>query len=615
MTITRSAGTSGSAKSIIAEDVTWDLGDLYSGSSDEQIVADTRALGEKVSAFSSYRGRVSLLGPGELLQAILEIEAINECAQKLLAYAYLNFSTQTADPAASAFFQSGVELYSKIRRDTLFFELEWTKLDEAQAERIASDPVLSRYSHYLIALRRYQPHLLSEPEERVLADKAPAGASAWGVLFDKMLGQLRFGEKKRMESEVLSDLYSPEREVRKTAAAELSEGLQSVLLPLTHIFNTILLDKSIDDRLRRYPHWLSARNLSNQADDAMVEALVQTVSSSYHLVERYYRLKRRLLGYEELFDYDRYAPVTAPGEIKISWDEAKEIVLASYAAFSAEMAEIAFQFFTRRWIHATPLPGKRSGAFAHPVVPSSHPYVFLNFTGGRRDVMVLAHELGHGIHQYLARGQGLLNSETPLTIAESASVFGEMLVFRSMLKRAVSTTERLSMLCSKIEDVLSTVFRQVAMNRFEEKVHNARRKRGELDADFVSNAWIETQTAMFGGSVRLLDHYRIWWSYIPHFVHSPGYVYAYAFGELLVMALYEQYQREGRDFVSQSPDFISNSPDFVSKYMRFLEAGGRDEPRELLLPFGVDLADPGFWARGMRIVEGLIAEAEREAIL
>jgi oligoendopeptidase F len=592
-----------------AEDVIWDLGDLYCGPSDPQIGADTRLLREKVSAFSSYRGAVALLGPEELLQAVLEMEEIHECARKLLAYAYLNFSTRTADPAASALFQSRIELYSEIRRDTLFFELEWTKLDGARAERLTTDPVLSKYSHYLVSLRRYEPHLLSEPEERVLADKGPAGASAWGALFDKMLGQLRFGEKKRMESEVLSDLYSPEREVRKTAAVELSEGLQSVLLPLTHIFNTILLDKSIDDRLRRYPHWLSARNLSNEADDAMVKALVDTVCSRYDLVERYYCLKRRLLGYEELFDYDRYAPVAAPGgEIRISWDEAKEIVLESYAAFSPEMAEIASLFFTRRWIHAMPVPGKRSGAFAHPVVPSAHPYVFLNFTGSRRDVMVLAHELGHGVHQYLARGQGLLNSETPLTISESASVFGEMLVFRSMLKRTASPAERLGMLCSKIEDTLSTVFRQVAMNRFEEKVHNARRKRGELDENFISSAWIETQTAMFGDSVRLLDHYRVWWSYIPHFVHFPGYVYAYAFGELLVLALYEQYRRE-------SPDLVSKNLDFVSKYLRFLESGGKEEPRELLLPFGVDLADPCFWDRGMKIIEDLIAEAEREAIL
>jgi len=329
----------------------------------------------------------------------------------------------------------------------------------------------------------------------------------------------------------------------------------------------------------------------------MVGALVDAVSARYDLVERYYRLKRKLLGYDELFDYDRYAPVRAGAERNTPWDDAKRIVLVSYEDFSPEMAKIAARFFDESWIHAPVMHGKRSGAFAHPVVPSLHPYVFLNFNGSRRDIMTLAHELGHGIHQCLARGQGLFNSDTPLTTAESASVFGEMIVF-SFLKKTVSPVERLGLICSKIEDILSTVFRQVAMNRFEDAVHNARRTRGELDPDFISSAWIESQTAMFGDSVRLLDHYRIWWSYIPHFVHYPGYVYAYAFGELLVLALYEQYLQEG--------------PDFVPKYLEFLGSGGKKAPGELLRPFGVDLADAGFWRRGIKIIEDLIVEAERE---
>ncbi len=592
--------SSGYVERTITEDVIWDLGDLYSSPSDPQIEDDTEWLREQVLSFSSYRGKVAALGPGDLLQAIERLEKINERAQKLLAYAYLNFSTQTSNPAASAFFQSRKELYSEIRRDTLFFEIEWTKLEDSRAEELASGPLLSKYGHYLLSLRRYKPHLLSEPEERILAEKEPAGASAWGALFDKMLGQLRFGERKRTEPELLSDIYSPDREVRKRAATELSEGLQSILLPLTHIFNTVLLDKSIEDRLRQYPHWLSSRNLSNEADDAMVGALVKAVCSRFDLVERYYRLKRKLLGYEELFDYDRYAPVQVMAEVRISWDEAKEIVLTSYGDFSPEMEKIARRFFKEGWIHAPVLPGKRSGAFSHPVAPSAHPYVFLNFTGSRRDVMTLAHELGHGIHQYLARSQGLFNSDTPLTIAESASVFGEMLVFRSILKRTTSPVERTGLLCSKIEDTFATVFRQVAMNRFEEAVHNSRRTRGELDPDFISSAWIETQSAMFGDSMRLLDHYRIWWSYIPHFVHSPGYVYAYAFGELLVMALYEQHLRDG--------------PEFVPKYLAFLGAGGKGKPEELLGPFGVDLADARFWDRGLRMIEMLVDEAEREAL-
>jgi oligoendopeptidase F len=395
---------------------------------------------------------------------------------------------------------------------------------------------------------------------------------------------------------VLSDLYSPDREIRKLAAHELSDGLQPALLPLTHIFNTILLDKSIDDQLRQYPHWLSHRNLSNEADDAMVAALVDAVSSRYDLVQRYYRLKRKLLGYDELFDYDRYAPVGSRAAAKISWEGARKIVLDSYRGFSPEMAEIALRFFDEKWIHAPVLPGKRGGAFAHPVVPSSHPYVLLNYTGARRDAMILAHELGHGIHQYMAREQGLFNSDTPLTTAESASVFGEMLVFRNLVQKTASPAERLELLCSKIEDIFATVFRQVAMHRFEEAMHNGRRTRGELDQDFISSGWMETQTAMFGDSVRLMGHYRTWWAYIPHFVHSPGYVYAYAFGQLLVMALYEQYLHEGGGF--------------VPKYLEFLGSGGKAEPKELLRPFGVDLADPRFWDGGVKIVENLVTEAE-----
>ncbi len=577
----------------------WDLGDLYSGPRDSQVEADIEWLKRRVSNFLSYKGKVAGLGPQDLLEAVLRLEEINERAQKLLAYAYLNFSTQTLDPAASAFFQSCKELHSEIRRDTLFFKLEWTKPGE-RAEQVASDPVLSKYTHYLISLSRYGPYLLSEPEERILAEKEPSGASAWGVLFEKMLSQLRYGEKKETESEVLSRLYSPDREVRKGAAHDLNQGLQSILIPLTHIFNTILLDKSIEDRLRRYPHWLSFRNLSNEADDAMVGALVNAVCSRYDLVERYYRLKRKLLGYEELFDYDRYAPIQTVSEVKTSWEEAKRIVLLSYEDFSPEMAKIAYRFFEEGWIHASVLPGKRSGAFAHPVVPSLHPYVFLNFTGSRRDIMTLAHELGHGIHQYLARKQGLFNSDTPLTTAESASVFGEMIVFSFILKRTASPVERLGLLCSKIEDTFSTVFRQVAMNRFEDAAHNARRTRGELDPDFISSLWIESQSAMFGDSVRLLDHYKVWWSYIPHFVHSPGYVYAYAFGELLVLALYDQYLHEGSNF--------------VPRYLEFLESGGKVAPKELLRPFGVDLADPGFWRRGIKIIEDLVSEAERESL-
>ncbi len=583
------------------EVILWDLSDLYSNPADPQIAADSEWLKRRISDFSSYRGKVAELGPEQLLEAVRMLEEIYERAEKLLAYAYLEFSTRTLDAGASAFFQSMKEFSSQIRRDTLFFRLEWTKIEDGPAEALTKSAALSKYAHYLASLRRYRPHLLSEPEERILAEKSPAGSSAWEALFDKMLGRLRFGEKEKTQSEVLAGLYSADREERKRAAAELSDGLQTLLLPLTHIFNTVLLDKSIDDRLREYPHWLSARNLDNEIGDATVSALVSAVCSRYDLVERYYFLKKKLLGYDELFDYDRYAPVWAQTGAGISWEEAREIVLTSFEDFSFEAAKIARLFFEKQWIHASLLPGKRSGAYSHPLIPSAHPYVFLNFTGSRRDVMTLAHELGHAVHQYLARKQGLFNCNTPLTTAESASVFAETLVFRSLLKRTDSKEERLGLICSRIEDTFATVFRQVAMHRFEERVHNARRTRGELDQEFIGSAWMQTQAAMFGNSVHLLDHYKTWWSYIPHFVHSPGYVYAYAFGQLMTAALYEQYLREG--------------PDFVPAYLEFLESGGKAEPCELLRPLGVDPTDGGFWERGLKIVEGLIDEAEEEASL
>jgi oligoendopeptidase F len=585
----------------LAEGIIWDLSDLYSGPSDPRIEADSSRLKGRLAEFSTYRGKVAELGPQELFQALRMFEEIYECVEKLLAYAYLDFSTRTLDAGASALFQSMKELYARVDRETLFLRLEWTRLDEGPAGELASSAVLSKYAHYLAALRRYRPYHLSEAEEKILAEKSPAGSSAWGALFEKMLGQLRFGEKKKTQSEVLAGLYSFSREERKGAAVELSEGLQTVLVPLTHIFNTLLLDKSIEDRLRGYPHWLSSRNLENEIGDATVNALVSAVSSRYDLVERYYLLKKKLLGYDELFDYDRYAPVQAPAGTGISWDEAREIVLGSFEDFSSESAKIARLFFEKGWVHGAVLPGKRGGAYSHPVVPAAHPYIFLNFTGSRRDVMTLAHELGHGIHQYLARRQGLLNSNTPLTTAESASIFAETLVFRSLLKRTGSKEERLGLICSRIEDIFATVFRQVAMNRFEERVHNARRTQGELDAEFINSVWMETQTEMFGNSVRLLDHYRTWWSYIPHFVHSPGYVYAYAFGELLTAALYERYREEG--------------PDFVPAYLEFLGAGGKAQPCELLRPLGVDPTDSGFWARGIQMTEGLVEEAEKEASL
>ena len=377
-----------------------------------------------------------------------------------------------------------------------------------------------------------------------------------------------------------------------------TEGLLKHQHALTYTFNTRLADKASRDRMRGYPHWLTSRNLSNEVSDETVEALVEAVTARYDLVARYYRLKGRLLGLDELFDYDRYAPV-AEADTQYPWAEARDLVLRSYGAFHPQMGEIAGYFFDRHWIDAPVAPGKRGGAFSHGAVPSAHPYVLMNYTGKVRDVQTLAHELGHGVHQYLARTQGPLHAGTPLTTAETASVFGEMLVFQQLMEEEESPHNRLAMLIAKIDDTLATVFRQTAMNRFEQRIHTARREQGELTAEQFGDYWMETQEAMFQGSVTLNDHYRHWWSYVPHFVHTPGYVYAYSFGELLVLALYARYQEEGDTF--------------PAKYLGLLEAGGSDWPHVLVSRLGIDLTDLGFWHQGLSAIEALIIQAEELA--
>ena len=587
---------------IPAEDIVWRLEDLYEGPDDPILEQDKRhCLDEAQRLSDTYNGRVGELDTDGLLGLVRDLEILEERSRRIVTFAYLNFATRTRDSESSRLWQEAMEFSSRLQRDTIFFALEWAQMDDESARGHFESPVLATYAHYLKSLRRYRPHLLTEPEERILAEKRPSGTGSWRSLFDKVMGRQRFGERRRTESEVLSDLYHVEREVRKDAAADFTGGLEPISHVLTHTFNTILLDKSIEDRLRKYPHWLSARNLDNEISDEVVQVLVQSVTSRYDLVERYYHLKREILGYEELLDYDRYAPLPGRAQTQFSWDQAGDLVLSAFRSFSPRMEQIARRFFDDRWIHAPVLAGKRSGAFSHPAIPSVHPYILLNFTGKQSDIGTLAHELGHGIHQYLCRSQGLFNSHVPLTLAETASVFGEMLVFEHVLETIPSAEERLAAVCTKVEDVIATVFRQAAMHRFEETVHKERRERGELSQERISEVWMETQHAMFGDSVRLLDHYGLWWSYIPHFVQSPGYVYAYAFGELLVFALIRRYREVGSDFVPM--------------YMELLESGGKASPEDLLQPLGIDLADPGFWNQGLDFLEELLREAEHLARL
>ncbi len=578
------------------EEVVWRLEDLYTSPDSPDFEAhrqEAMDLAHKLA--QEFRGRVAELAPQDLLRLVEGVERVSTLLGRLSCYAYLNFATRVEDPSAGALLQSVKEFSSEVGAVTVFFELEWAQVDDERAARLLADPLLQRYRHFLEAARRYRPHLLSEAEERLLMLRAPVGRSSWVSLFEKVMAAQRYGEG-RTQEEVLSLLYSPDRDVRRRAADELTDGLKQGLQVVTHTMNTILADKMIDDRLRNYPTWISSMNLANELDDETVDGLISAVTSAYPTVARYYRLKERLLSVSPLYDYDRYAPLPNLPDRTFTWRECREMVLDAYGAFSQEMADIAARFFDDQWIHAPVVPGKTSGAFAHPAVPEVHPYVLVNYTGNFRDIETVAHELGHGVHQYLAREQGYLNSSTPLVLAETASVFGEMLAFARLMDEIREPQARLGLLCSKIESIFATVFRQVAMNRFEEAIHNHRRNHGELSTEQINRYWMETQEAMFQGSVVLRDEYAVWWSYIGHFIHTPGYVYAYAFGELLVLSLYGMY-RQG-------------SQGFVERYLDLLKAGGSRSPYELMEPFGIDLRDRGFWRQGLAVIEEMVEEAE-----
>jgi len=584
-----------------AQGVLWDLGDLYSGGDDPQLEKDLAESRQRAESFaSSYRGRIAELQAPDLAGAIEEYEQILELSGKAGTFTYLNWSTNTEDPARGALLQRLQEHSSRLQQQLLFFELEWAHVDEERAGKLLADPALARYRFWLTLSRRYRPHLLSEAEEKILAEKSVTGRSAWVRFFEEVHSGARYTLEGRElpQQSVLTKLYDPDRGQRKRAAEAFTRGLTNMRRVNTYVFNNLLADKASDDRLRSYPTWISARNLANQIEDATVEALVQAVTGRYAVVARYYNLKKKLLGQDELFDYDRYAPLPSAGR-RYQWQEAKQMVLDAYTDFLPEMGRIADLFFSKNWIDAAVRPGKRGGAYSHGAVPSVHPYIFMNFEGSPRHVMTLAHEMGHGVHQYLSRQQGILLADTPLTTAETASVFGEMLVFQKLMSVEKDPQIRLSMLVQKIEDTFATVFRQTAMNRFEQAIHTARRGGGELTAERFSELWMETQNAMFQASVTLTDNYGIWWSYIPHFIHSPGYVYAYAFGELLVLALYARYQ---------------DSPEgFPAAYRDLLAAGGSDWPEELVRPLGVDLKDPGFWDKGLGMIEEFVRQAEEMA--
>ncbi len=579
-----------------AEEVRWDLTDLYP--TDDALFADLDAAEAEARGLAErYRGRLADLDASQLATALAELADVHDRAGKAYTFAYLAWSTDTEAHEAGARLQRVREAYTRIGQELLFVDVEWAQQDPDRARRLTEAAELAPYKHYLELKTEARDHVLSEPEERILSEKAVTGWSAWNRFFDETLGAARFevrGESLPLQ-QATSKLHDADRGLRRDVHEAVTDGLVALNRPLTYVFNTVLADKASSDTLRGYESWIASRNEANEIDGASVDALVEAVTGRYDLVARFYRLKRRLLGLDEMFDYDRYAP-TAEATTFVTWERAREMVTAAYAGFDSEMGAIVDRFFEDRWIDAPPEAGKRGGAFSHGAVPSAHPYILMNYTGQLRDVQTLAHELGHGVHQYLARDQGVYHADTPLTTAETASVFGEMLTFQRTLAALDSDADRLALLVEKIDDTMATVFRQVTMNRFEAAIHRHRRERGELSPDAFADHWMRTQTAMYGDSVTLTEGYRWWWSYIPHFVHTPGYVYAYAFGELLVLALYQKYQSEGAGF--------------APKYRQLLASGGSDWPHVLVGRLGIDLEDPGFWDRGLDAVEALVAEAE-----
>jgi oligoendopeptidase F len=587
----------------------WDLSPLIAadgrspgdpGAEVERLLAEAKAVAEEFAG--TYRGRVAELDAAGLRTAMERLAELSDKVGRAANYAHLRFAADTAAPANGALVALVTERATAIRTELIFFELEWVALAEDRAERLLGAEGMEFCRHYLELERRYRPHVLSDPEERIASEMSVTGRGSWSRLFDELTSAIRveLGDEPEPASldVALARLHDPDRERRKAAAEAVTEALEPGLRTRAYVFNTLLQDKSISDRLRSYDHWLATRNLSNEASDESVAALVEAVKGRYELPRRWYETKARLLGIERLADYDRAAAVSANDE-DFDWAAAQGLVVSSFASFSSEAAEVAGGFFSGRFIDAPPDPSKRGGAFSASTVPSVHPYVMLNYTGKRRDVLTLAHELGHGLHQTLAREQGIFHQDTPLTVAETASVFAEEVVFGRLLAEAEDPRSRLALLAEAVEGSIATVFRQVAMNQFEDRVHTARRSEGELSVERFGELWAETQTEMLGDSVELSEGYRSWWSYVPHFIATPGYVYAYAYGQLLALSVYRLYSERGEEI--------------VPAYLDMLRAGGSRSPEELGRIVGVDLTDPGFWESGLDLVAEQVGEAVEAA--
>jgi oligoendopeptidase F len=577
----------------------WDLSDLYGGPDAPELKADLKRAAAEAKAFQGeFQNQLAALEGETLAAAIARYEAIEEVLGRVMSYAQLVHADDMSDAEAGRFYQNMQERTTEISTALLFFTLELNRLDEAELEAKLASEALARYRPWLRDIRAFRDHQLSDELESLLHEKQVAGRSAWIRLFDETMADLRFdfeGES-LTATEVLHKLTDHDGAVREAAAKSFAHGLTRNIRTFALITNTLAKDKEIEDKWRDFTAPVSSRNLANFVEDEVVDALVAAVKDSFpRLSHRYYALKARWLGLERLPYWDRNAPLPDDLDRTIAWDEAEQSVLQAYGAFSPDLADIGRRFFEQAWIDAPARPGKASGAFAHPTVPSAHPYLLLNYQGRTRDVMTLAHELGHGVHQVLAGPQGHLMSDTPLTLAETASVFGEMLTFRALLTAETDPARRKVMLAEKVEDMLNTVVRQIAFHEFERRVHD-RRRAGELTADELGEVWLAVQRESLGPVFDFDDDYRVFWAYIPHFIHAPFYVYAYAFGDCLVNSLYAVYQ--------------DSADGFAVKYLDMLRAGGTKRHKELLAPFGLDASDPGFWAKGLSVIEALIDELE-----
>ncbi len=578
----------------------WNLADLYASPEAPEFAADmTKGEAEAKGFAEKYRGKLPGLSGAELAEALKTYESLSDLLGRTGSYAQLYYVGDTTDPKRAKFYGDVNAKLTDISTQLLFFELELNRIDDTALEQAMQVPALAHYRPWIENLRKEKPYQLEDKLEQLFLEKSQTGFSAFNRLYDETMAALRFevnGEKLSLEH-TLNLLQDKDEAQRKAGAEALARTFQENLRLFTLTTNTLAKDKEISDRWRGFKDIADARHLANRVEPEVVAALVAAVRAAYpKLSHRYYRMKAKWLGKDKLMHWDRNAPLPEEDTREVPWADAEQIVLKAYGEFAPEMAAIAKGFFDKSWIDAPVRPGKAPGAFAHPTVPSAHPYVLLNYLGKTRDVMTLAHELGHGVHQVLAAGQGVLMAATPLTLAETASVFGEMLTFQALLRETTDAKKRKALLASKVEDMINTVVRQIAFYTFERKVHTAR-KEGELTPDRLNAIWLEVQKESLGDAINMGEGYETFWTYIPHFIHSPFYVYAYAFGDCLVNSLYARYRE--------------SESGFQEKYFEMLRAGGSKHHSELLKPFGLDATDPGFWQKGLSVISGMIDELER----